>query len=263
MYDCHNHLQDEQLMPHLQQVLLDCDAIGVQQMVVNGTCEADWPVVTQLAKNHAIVRPALGLHPWKIKDRSKSWLTTLRQQLHNTGASMGEIGLDCWIEGVDIDDQIEVFDAQWRLAVELNRPATLHCLKAWGLLLEKLQTLPLLSRGFLLHSYSGPAAFIQPLTQLGAYFSISGYFAQEKKRKHQVILKNIPIDRLLLETDAPNMLPPQVMNKYPISEYTINHPANINSVYSFAAELFNIPKIELQAQVAQNFNTLFNLDGVH
>lgn len=242
----------------MNKIIYDCAAIGVKCMVVNGTCEEDWATVAQLAHEHPIVHPSFGLHPWNIKNRSNNWLITLRHYLEDMPASIGEIGLDRWIDGFDIQEQIKVFDAQWQLAAELNRPVTIHCLKAWGLLLEKLHTGPRHQQGFLLHSYNGSEELITPLAQLGGYFSISGYFAHERKKQHHHTLKKIPIDRLLLETDAPHMLPPQELNKYPIKKYTINHPANIQTVYQFAATLFDIPEIDLKKQVADNFKRLFN-----
>ena len=258
MYDSHNHLQDPRLLPHFNKVLSNCKVIGVKRMVVNGTSEADWSIVAELAKDHPVLLPSFGLHPWKIKSRSSNWQALLIQYLHNQPSAIGEIGLDRWVDGFDIDDQLEVFDIQWQLAHELNRPVTIHCLKAWGLLLEKLEASPQSLSGFLLHSYSGSADLIKPLVQLGAYFSISGYFAQDKKKKHWDVLKQIPLDRLLLETDAPDMLPPKNLNLYPINEYKINHPANIKSVYHFSAELFEISEYKLKTQVASNFNKLFN-----
>jgi len=257
LYDGHNHLQDASLLPHITTVLADCKASGVQRMVVNGTCEKDWPLVAELAQQHPCVLAAFGLHPWKIKERTSKWNSTLEQYLKKTPGVVGEIGLDRWVEDFDIDDQIAVFETQWQMAVDLDLPVTVHCLKAWGILHEKLRAYRRARKGFLLHSYNGSAELIQPLADLGGYFSISGYFAQEKKKKHRDVLQHIPLDRLLLETDAPNMLPPKHLNSYPIDEYKTNHPANIKSVYAFCAQLFGVTDDQLKERVAKNFKTFF------
>ena len=80
---------------------------GLVEMVVNGSCEEDWPQVAVLARQHAWIRPAFGLHPWYVKERGPRWLTTLRSHLEaHPSAVVGEIGLDRWIENPDIAAQL-------------------------------------------------------------------------------------------------------------------------------------------------------------
>jgi len=83
-----------------------------------------------------------------------------------------EIGLDRWIKDHDLPDQEDVFVWQLRLAAERDLPASLHCLQAWGRLLELLQTSPRPQRGSCWHSYGGPREMVAPLAKLGAHFSI-------------------------------------------------------------------------------------------
>ncbi|HUS36242.1 MAG TPA: TatD family hydrolase, partial [Verrucomicrobiae bacterium] len=182
LYDAHNHLQDERLSPALEAICAELPALGVQRCVVNGACEKDWPHVEALAKIFPWITPAFGLHPWFAKERSATWFDTLRSFLDaNPGACIGEIGLDRWIQDYDIAVQEKVFTAQLQLAAERNLAASIHCLKAWGHLNDVLQTNPRPPRGFLLHSYGGSAEMFPTFVKLGAYFSISGYFAHERK----------------------------------------------------------------------------------
>ena len=161
LYDAHNHLQDERLDPWREQIIATLPQTGLAEMIVNGSCEDDWPAVADLARRHSWIRPAFGLHPWYVKERTQDWATTLKQLLvDHPKAVVGEIGLDRWIENPDIDAQLECLRTQLALAVELDRPATLHCLRAFGLLEETLRSTPLPRRGFLLHSYGGPAEMI-------------------------------------------------------------------------------------------------------
>ncbi|MDB6124478.1 MAG: TatD-related deoxyribonuclease [Pedosphaera sp.] len=261
LYDSHNHLQDAPLTPHLDGILRELDQQGVVKMVVNGTQEADWPAVLELTKKNSKVIPCFGLHPWYVAQRSANWQSHLLQHLEQVPAGIGEIGLDRWIEGYDSPQQEEVFIWQLRLAAERNLPVSIHCLRAWGRLLELLQQEPRPECGFLLHSYGGPQEMIESLAKLGAYFSISGYFAQERKGKQQEIFRHVPRERLLIETDAPDMLPPEKYVDFPLidesSGKSINHPANIGAVYRFVAELLNEP-IEVVAQrTEENFQRLF------
>ena len=140
-FDAHNHLQDEWLAPHLPRALELLEQMGIAGAVVNGTIEGDWQGVARLARERAWVIPSYGLHPWHIKERTRHWEDHLRARLDEGGA-VGEIGLDRWKEEYDLDDQVAVFRAQLRLAVERNVPATIHCLRAWGALWDIVRTDP-------------------------------------------------------------------------------------------------------------------------
>src|SRR5215813_13042930 len=156
LFDSHNHLHDERLKPHLLAVLEETRRRNVRKMVVNGSTEKDWLDVLRLADEHAEVIPSLGLHPWYLKERSADWQRTVIGHLDRRPAGIGEIGLDRWIKGYDFDDQCIVFAWQLRLAAERNLPASIHCLQAWGQLLEILHSNPRPACGFVLHSYDGP-----------------------------------------------------------------------------------------------------------
>ena len=183
LYDAHNHLQDERLGANPAELVAVAANEGVVKMVVNGSCEEDWPAVLALARQFSQVLPSFGYHPWYVKERTSEWRKVLAQFLDQTPSVIGEIGLDRWIKDHDLADQEEVFVWQLRLAAERDLPVSIHCLQAWGRLLELLQAGPLPREGFLLHSYGGPQEMILPLARLGAYFSIPGYFAHERKQK--------------------------------------------------------------------------------
>jgi TatD DNase family protein len=256
LYDAHNHLQDERLADALGAIVDELPSLGLQRCVVNGTSEKDWPHVEALAKRCPWIIPAFGLHPWFAKDRFPNWLDALRRFLDaNPCACIGEIGLDRWIQHYDIADQEKVFTAQLQLAAERNVAASIHCLKAWGHLNDVLQTNPRPARGFLLHSYGGSAEMIPTFVKLGAYFSISGYFAHERKAAQREVFKRIPLDRLLVETDAPDMLPPPELIAFASGD--MNDPRNLPKIYEFAARLFSMPLENFAARTATNFNSLF------
>ncbi len=280
--DAHNHLQDERFGGCHETLLAEAVAAGVGGMVVNGSCESDWSAVAALAERHAEVIPAFGLHPWYLRERSTTWLPTLRHWLATVpGSVIGEIGLDRWMidqperwrryrdgatlnqaEPPGLAEQEEVFVVQLSLAVELNRPVSIHCLQAFGRLLELLKAGPGLRPGFLLHSYGGPAEMIPAFAKLGGYFSFPGYFLQERKARQREVFRQVPPERLLVETDAPDQLPPQEFQRVALrrpSGQPLNHPANLAAIYSGLATFLAIPLEELSHQVARNFQSLFCL----
>lgn len=261
LYDAHNHLQDERLDPWRADILAGMPKTGLGEMIVNGSGEDDWSAVAELARQHSWIRPAFGLHPWYVKERTAQWDTTLRQLLaSHPRAVVGEIGLDRWIENPEIEAQLECFRTQLGLAVELDRPAIIHCLRAFGLLEETLRSTPLPRRGFLLHSYGGPAEMIPSFVKLGAYFSISPYFGHPRKAAQLETFARVPLDRLLTETDAPDMWPPDELNPHPLHAAdgkALNHPANLCVSYELLARVRGMSVDELQGIISTNYNALF------
>lgn len=234
LVDAHNHLQDEFFEPRLDDILQELDENGIGPCVVNGTREDDWPKVAALTRIYPDKTiPSFGLHPWYISDRSSSWLDSLAGHLEKfPTAGVGECGLDRWIAGHDLEEQRRVLLPQIELATTLNRPLTIHCLRAWGPLLEILQKTDLPERGFLLHAYSGSLELVSAFAKLGAYFSFSGYFLNERKKKQLEIFKHIPKKRLLIETDAPAMSLPKDLQSHDFpSNPTKNHPANLRVTF--------------------------------
>lgn len=261
LYDAHNHLQDERLTPHLDEILKSLPTVGIHRMVVNGSCEQDWPQVLELSRKIPSVIPSFGYHPWYVKERTPQWRETLIGFLDSAPSAIGEIGLDKWIRDHDLPQQEEVFVWQLRLAAERNLPVSIHCLQAWGSLLEILKREPRPQCGFVLHSFGGPRELIRPLADLGAYFSLPGYFAHDRKERQRETFRHVPTERLLIETDAPDQSLPTELVEFPLPEGSegkpVNHPANLRGVYRFAAKLLVMSEEELALKVENNFKNVF------
>jgi TatD DNase family protein len=276
LYDAHQHFHFDQLTPHRSQIDTDVRAIGLKGAVVNGTNEDEWPLVAELARDYDWVIPSFGVHPWDSGNRSPRYLKTLRAQLIAQPSShVGEIGLDRWIvDGIRADDpriaglrvapleeQSEVFAAQLSLAAELNRAASIHCVQAWGALLDLLRTTPKPARGFLLHGYPGPAEMINQFTELGAYYSFNLQLLEPRHAERLTNFRTIPLDRLLVETDAPAKAPLGATHRFPLPPSldgsTVNHPANIITAYEALAALRGVSVDTLAVSIEENFKRLF------
>lgn len=128
-----------------------------------------------------------------------------------------------------------MFIDQIRLGREMNRTLSIHCLKAWGMLFETFAEVP--PPAFLMHSFGGSIETARRLIPLGAYFSFSGYFLHQRKAAVLDVFRQLPHDRILLESDAPDMLPPEEFVACPLPE-NINHPANLPAIgHALAAVL--------------------------
>lgn len=261
LLDAHNHLHDARLLPWRGEFLAGLPALGVRRAVANGTREDDWPAVAALAAQVPWVLPSFGLHPWHVNERSAAWLEKLIQFLDaHPGAGVGEIGLDRWIGAHDFAAQAECFRAQLAIAAERNLPATIHCIQAWGAVWDILRECAVPARGFLLHAYGGPAEMVAGFVARGAYFSFSPYFLHERKSAQREIFRMLPVDRILIETDAPDLAPPPGQNPHPLAGgdgRALNHPANIVLAYDTLAKIRSVTREELAAVVEKNFARFF------
>jgi len=241
LYDAHNHLQDDRFAGRQTGLLVACEKAGIARMVVNGACESDWPQVLALARQSPLVLPSFGYHPWYLPERTPDWLNQLKYFLDQTPSAVGEIGLDRWKPDLPYEHQEEVFLAQLRLAADRNLPVSIHCLKTWGRLHELLRNHPL------------PA-------KLGAYFSFPGYFLHDRKFRQRETFQQVPPDRLLIETDAPDQPLPEQKILHPLTDSAgrpLNHPANVAAVYQGLAEFLGESLESLAGRVEENFLRVF------
>ena len=247
---------------------------GVSAMGVKGCCEADWPRVIELAGQYDGVHPSFGLHPWFIAERSEDWLSTLEQLLVNhSAAGVGEIGIDHAIEARDDADQEQVFLEQLELARKLERPVSIHCRRAWGRLIELLDGFGELPRGMLIHCFGGSAEIATELVKRGGYISFSGSITRPNARKAGPAIRAVPDDRILIETDAPDILPHNVdgasssvsLEQSVLGSQTeleapstlLNEPTNVRFVLAKAAELRGVSEEVLTERTFQNAARFF------
>lgn len=288
LFDSHCHLQDPRVFNMAPQVIRTAHNKGVTHFAVNGVSEKDWCLVKEMSDKYPSVIPNFGIHPWFVADRTPNWMNTLKEFFETTpAAAVGEIGLDKGSKGrqIDFTDQLEVFRLQLQLAKELKRPASVHCVQAFGDLLDVMKSIGPFPAGVLLHSYLGSAELVPEFAKLGAYFSFSGFLMFLKDSKAKKILKSVPHERILLETDAPDALPKltgsdslflienEVLDQGESSTSTdscgnkslpendINHPANIHHILSYVSSLLEMSKEELAGISYRNAIHLFSYEG--
>lgn len=231
LFDSHNHLQSGKFGKPVGEMVAEMKGAGITGCLVNATREDDWEAVAALAREFpGFVFPAYGIHPWYADTAAEGWEERLRERLlADPKASVGEVGVDGWVEAPGREVQLPVFVQQAEIAAELGRVMTVHCLKAWEEIFAAMDQAAAWPEKFLMHSFSGSLEVAGRLAKKGAWFSFSGYFLHERKRKVLEVFRRLPKDRILLETDAPDMVPPQDFVKFPLGE-AVNHPANLRSI---------------------------------
>ena len=260
LLDAHCHLQDERLSSNLNEAMKRAEQTGVTNLMCCGSSEEDWHSLPDIARRFPAVRLSFGLHPWYVADRTPGWLDTLTTALNATPSAVGEIGLDHALDKSTFVDQESVFLAQIRLADELQRPVSIHCRRAWGRLMELLDEKGWPACGFMLHSYSGSADLVPPLVRRGAFFSFSGAITFEQNRRGREAVAAVPDDRLLIETDAPDLapdLPPDAKTLYDAAGKPVNEPAHLVYVARTVAALRGMDVESVADMTTENAATLW------
>ncbi|KAL4342298.1 hypothetical protein GQ457_08G005940 [Hibiscus cannabinus] len=263
LFDAHCHLQDQRVLDKAPLLIETAVGAGVVYMAVDGITEKDWHLVKEMSDGYESVIPNFGLHPWFVEGRSPTWFDTLKQLFEaNPSAAVGEIGLDKspLAKGVDFGQQMEVFKKQLELAKELKRPASVHCLEAFPELLQIMKEMGHFPSGVILHSFNGAPEVVPQLTKLGSYFSFSGHLMPLQEDEARKIVKAVPLDRILLETDSPDAMPTHPIYFVP-GNATLNQPANVRSILIYVASLLEMEEEELAEISYKNAVRVFSFKG--
>lgn len=173
---------------------------GVGALIVNATQPVQWETVAELARKDTCVYGAIGVHPWYIADLPDGWDFELINALAtNPDLMVGEIGLDK--NRPDFETQESVFCRQLQIAHDLSRVAHIHCVGAWGRMMDILRGVEL-PPAMVLHAFSGSPELVRELAGLGAYFSFGNAIVDEKHTKMRASVAVVPKNRILVESDA-------------------------------------------------------------
>jgi len=249
MFDAHSHLQDSRLSAAFDEVVQQAERAGVDGVCTCGTAPSDWEATALLArlKLPFTVVPAFGVHPWHVRSLPSDWLERLEGYLRRfSGAAVGEIGFDGVHDDLPFDEQEDVFVNQVRLAVRLGRPVVTHGARAWERLAETLKPFAAALPGFVAHGFGGSAEQLDRVLAMGGYVSVSGSVCNPKAAKIRAAAQLVPEDRLLIETDSPDLFPrggvPAALD---IQGKPLNQPANLSRILHEVAALRHVQPEEL------------------
>ena len=201
IFDTHAHYDDPAFDPDREELLARLPEEGVCGVINCGCDLASSKAALALAERYPYVYAAVGLHPENTAAPAPDWLPALAA--HPKCAAIGEIGLD-WHWAAPNDADRAVFADQLDLAVQLDKPVIVHDREAHGDVFDLVRTRPL--RG-VMHCYSGSWEEARQLLERGWYLGFGGALTFRNARKAVEVVGRMPLDRLLLETDAPYMAP--------------------------------------------------------
>jgi TatD DNase family protein len=205
LIDTHCHLDLEPLSAHLAEVVTRAQQSGVTQFVVPGVHPAGWVQMAALADRHEEIFPAFGIHPMHAAAADDDTLSRLAVRAA-AGVAIGEIGLDPAYT-VSLERQEQAFRDQLQLAVSIGLPVLVHCRRAFQRTLRVLQEERAHHVGGIMHAFSGSPEMAREFMRLGFAISISGMLTRDNAVRPLRVVRELPLESLVLETDAPDMTP--------------------------------------------------------
>lgn len=229
LYDSHSHLDSPAFDADRSQVLARARAAGVARQLVPAVRQAAWPGLRALCAAEAGLRPAYGLHPMFLPDHRPHHLDELGQWLAaERPAAVGEIGLDHFLPGLDPDEQRRYFHGQLALAREFDLPVVLHARRAVDEVIAALRRVGGL-RG-VVHSWSGSQEQAEQLFRMDFCLGVGAPLGFERAQRLRQTVATMPLQFLLLETDAPDQPGPGHRGQR-------NEPCYLGEVLAVVAQL--------------------------
>jgi TatD DNase family protein len=203
LIDTHCHIDVEAFDADRIEVLKECQKVGITRIVVPGIEAKTWEHLKNTCANFSGLSPAYGLHPVFVDRHTDDDLIKLETQLQTEKpVAVGEIGLDFYIDS-DRDRQQNLFEAQLKLAQSAALPVILHVRKAHDAVLSMLQRIPV--NGGICHAFNGSMDQAHRYIDLGFKLGFGGMLTYERSHKLHRLAQQLPIESIVLETDAPDM----------------------------------------------------------
>lgn len=234
----------------IEEILANAKNNGVEKVIVPAAYPADIEIVMDLVKKYDNVYGLLGVHPSEVNGWTDDLLDKIREYSKNTKIlGVGEIGLDYYWDKSFNDLQKEVFIKQVKLANELGLPISIHDREAHKDTFDILKEYNKSSK-IVMHCFSGSVEFMKECVKEGWYIALGGVVTFKNAVKMKDVAKEVPLDRLLLETDAPYLTPVPFRG-------TTNQPAYVKYVAEEIAKLREITFEEVDVVTTKNAKDVF------
>ena len=255
MIDTHCHLDGEEFREDLEAVVARAKEAGVQAIGVPAIDLKTSVFVISLCERYpGFCYPMLGLHPEEVKANWKVQLAGIKMDVAAIEpVAIGEVGLDFYWSREFEKEQLEAFEEQVKLAVEMKLPLMIHCRKAQNEMVAILKRYKDQLHGGIFHCFTGNALEAQELLQFeGFALGIGGVLTFKKSHLPEVLAQNVPLSRIVLETDAPYMAPVPKRGER-------NEPAFVAYVLKRLAEAYGVSEEEVERQTNANCEKILNI----
>ncbi|HOK08845.1 MAG TPA: TatD family hydrolase [Candidatus Hydrogenedens sp.] len=250
--DVHCHLEAQEFSNDLDIVLDDAKKIGIIKLITSSVEPSQWDKSLELSQKYPEIECTWGIHPWYIKEEFFDDLNRLTSDSVEKIVAIGEIGLDLKIDTPSYDLQEKFFIRQLEIAKEINIPVVIHCRGAFSQLTGIVKKIGMPQKGGIIHAFKGSVEIVEQLLPLGFYFSFGCGITYRYSKKRQHVLNTIYPERILIETDSPD-IPPAGKSD------TRNIPSNITLVIKNLTEYLKCSENEIASQTTKNAKKIFNL----
>jgi len=251
LIDSHCHIDVEEFDADREQVIARARELGVTRMLVPAVAAAGWDHLARVCAEHEGLYPALGLHPVYHAIHRDEDLERLDERVaRERPVAIGEIGLDFFIQEPDQARQIRFFEAQLRIAQRHDLPVVLHVRKAYDQVLQCLKKVPV--RGGTSHAFNGSLQQAQQYMAMGFKLGFGGMLTYERSNRIRRLAQQLPLEAIVLETDAPDMA---VASHHGGR----NSPEYLPECLAALADLRQMPAEELAAITTGNALEVFSL----
>lgn len=252
MIDTHSHINMIEGLT-LEEIIKEAKDNGVEKIILPAASLSDIDTVYEIADKYEGVYGLLGIHPSEVQDWTDELIDKIKEYSKNKKiVGIGEIGLDYYWDKSFNDRQKEVFIKQIELANELNFPISIHDREAhkdtFDILKEHNK-----SSTIVMHCFSGSVEFMQECVKQSWYIALGGVVTFKNAIKVKEVAKQVPLDKLLLETDAPYLTPVPYRGKE-------NHPAYVKYVAREIASIRGNSFEEIDEITTINAKKVFNLN---
>ena len=256
MIDIGANLTDRSFKEDLDQVIQSAQANGVQKIIVTGTTVELSKQANHLREEYPeVLSHTVGMHPHHADDFTTQSLTPLSDLVGTKPVAIGETGLDYYRNFSKRDNQRRSFQAQIELAAQHELPLFVHDRDSEGEVLELLQRYA--KTPVVIHCFTGNEHFLHAYLEMGYYIGLTGWICDERRGGEvAALVPQIPLDRLLIETDSPYLLP---RNISPKPKTRRNEPMYLKWVTAKIAKLINQEVELIQNQTTANAIRFFNL----
>ncbi|MDX9745094.1 MAG: TatD family hydrolase [Syntrophales bacterium] len=252
LVDSHAHLELEDFDEDREQVIERARQTGLAFIVTVGINLPDCLRAVEIAEQYDMVYAAVGIHPHNVKEiRSDTYDLLAELARREKVVAYGEIGLDFFRNHSPRETQIRCFGEQLELAQSLDMPVIIHDRQAHRETLEMLKEWKGRRRG-IIHCFSGDYDMARQCLDLGFYISIPGTVTYPKAEEIRDVVRRVPLDTLLIETDAPFLAPQKYRGKR-------NEPAYITWAAEKIAETKEVPLIDVEQATTKNALDVFAL----
>ena len=252
MIDSHCHLDHESLHKNLADVINRSKEIGITKLLTICTTLESFENIKTIIEKDKMIYGTYGIHPHETENNIVEKKTIIKSINENEKIiGIGETGLDFFYNYSDRERQINSFKAHIEASIELNKPIIIHSRNA------EIETFKILSSyknenlKILMHCFTGSLEFSKKLLTLDAFFSASGIITFKNSIELQNTFKNIPLEKLLIETDSPFLAPIPMRGKK-------NEPSFIKYTLEKLSDLKGITVKKMSDITTDNFNKLFN-----